>query len=99
MNYELAKQLKDAGFPMKEATEQQIKDSSTDIIRFVTSKAWFIVPTFEELIEACGAQFDTLYQADRFKWVAHDGALITQRYTGATPTEAVAKLWLALNKK
>ncbi len=58
-------------------------------------------PTLEELIEACGHPsfflfingFDTL-----FVW----GASISNKeetFWGATPSEAVANLWIALNKK
>lgn len=61
-------------------------------------------PTLEHLIEECGAGFDRLwrvsleYDGGATKWCAtgandfHDGI-------GATPTEAVADLWLILHPK
>lgn len=51
-------------------------------------------PTLEELIEACGDTvfFDLVKCKDG--WVATDHYL---RGDGVTPTEAVARLWLALN--
>lgn len=60
----------------------------------------------EELIEACGEDFGALYGVGSDKsWLAEshlyydgDGAQI-QKGEGATPTEAVARLWLELNKK
>jgi hypothetical protein len=60
------------------------------------------VPTLEELIEACGENFAWLHQSVKSKkWAARDfiyddGPPSGQ---GSTPTEAVARLWLALNKK
>jgi hypothetical protein len=85
MTYELAKQLKDAGFPFIkcEHDESSIK-----------------IPTLSELIEACGAGFDHLMRVDEGFLafpndidVKNDG----EDYLGKTPEEAVAKLWLKLN--
>jgi len=63
-------------------------------------------PTLEELIEACGGSFDDLQKAGKL-WIArgivekqsNSNLDILQQNTEPTSTEAVAKLWLALNKK
>lgn len=104
MTYELAKELRDAGFPQKLPSGSftiyggQIKDTKTN-------ENAIYVPTLSELIEACGEgefmlhQTRTLNNPDRTPfWIAsmpeHD-----RKASGSTPEEAVARLWLALNKK
>ena len=49
MTYELAKQLKDAGFPFKESREARPR---------------IILPTLSELIAACGYGFQSLRHID-----------------------------------
>ncbi len=97
MNYELAKQLKDAGFPQNGNGEPQyFKDGVRDRTEFGHRYERLYIPTLEELIEACGDGFNGLHKAGT-AWLAStlkgtgefDGA-------GETPTEAVARLWLAL---
>lgn len=102
MNYELAKELKEAGFPQKlivnppnnestHATEQQASRSSHPTI-----------PTLSELIEACvhnTRHFNLSYKVG-VGWKARSylaNAIDSARCT--TPEEAVAHLWLTLNKK
>ncbi len=100
MKYELAKELKDAGFPQ----EGENFDADGEMIQETDPKnwrEWAYVPSLEELIEECGGKFlrvenyTHLWRAtgvrDPFE---HDISC-----DGATPTEAVARLWLALNKK
>ena len=54
------------------------------------------VPTLEELIEACGENFGSLKkQPDG--WLAY--ANYDQSYFAKTSVEAVAHLWLALQKR
>lgn len=101
MNYELAKQLKDAGFPFKKYT-CKFKDhegfGTCDYCQPVS-------PPLEELIEACGEGFDWLTQKTVpnkiGNWCAQKRNAIAgeQCVVGTTPTEAVARLWLALHKK
>ena len=86
MNYELAKQLKDAGFPQ---------------LTFGRWGADAADPDLEELIEACGNGFIAIVRADdgsEYFATARGDAMFPPRHVGATPTEAVAMLWLALNK-
>lgn len=94
MNYETAKALKDAGFPMPDTSwdnfDQEILKTEWDMYR---SK---FCPTLEELIEACGERFGSLNN-----WLDGWGAFGIKKAfgEGATPTEAVARLWLALHTK
>lgn len=94
INYELAKQLKEAGFPQKETGEIAYGGSKDDGTYWEAA-----LPTLSELIAACGDKFDclTLHEGT---WYCRDLRPIpTLVGYGATPEEAVAKLWLALNKK
>ena len=95
MTYELAKQLKDAGFPC------------SNMWQVINGKMWFEdcpVPTLSELIEACGDRFEGLSK-DRASWNAYadcHGPYMEfdsiHEALGFTPEEAVAKLWLELQK-
>lgn len=89
MKYELAKELKDAGFPLA----RYGYDPEGAV-------AGQIVPTLSELIEACGEDFLKLTK-DVTGWLAYgeDEPLEPLETVGPTPEEAVARLWLALNKK
>lgn len=110
MNYELCKQLKDAGFPYISFQTMEIEGKTV-----MHSERY---PTLSELIGACGDGFTNLTfvtrkyignrNYDNFpakKWVCgwstngvndlEDG----WEQEGNTPEEAVANLWLALNKK
>jgi len=99
MTYELAKELKAAGFPFK--TDAWFKEGDSSINP---------TATLSELIEACGRDFWTLKrpQYKRHSWIAEAREYHALRYrgerpltirNGSTPEEAVARLWLALNKK
>ena len=59
----------------------------------------FYEPTLEELIDACGDGFERLVRSvDGKEWRAYSKNASNQQ-TGKTPSEAVANLWLALQKK
>lgn len=104
MDYELAKQLKDAGFPQSDKEDAlycspEGLDSFEDIDK---QKAY--IPSLEELIEACGDDFEGLFRdrtmktEDGSQWFAdrkENGRYET--YTGKTPIKAVAHLYIALN--
>lgn len=98
MEYPLAKQLKDAGFPQKfmhghvTIPPEERKHPEISIMR---------APTLDELIEALGDGFKELtnHVEDEFgaKWMATPFPLDYSRSTfGSTRSEAVARLWLAL---
>lgn len=116
MNYELAKQLKNAGFvqPSGEAIDTMDgyflcecshlsgdPDAKT-VFGDTHEKAY--KPSLSELIEACGKRFKFL---ERIQMVddTDDGIEIWFRCNDNTmtdshfPEEAVATLWLVLNKK
>lgn len=89
MDYELAKQLKAAGFKHDWC--------NSDPVDKVWCGAPDCLPTLEEFIEACGADFNSLKKFHD-GWVAAYGEFDTYHNApGANPTEAVARLWLALH--
>ena len=109
MIYELARQLKDARFPQRygEMYRWICSDNSRVCVMNVEEypDACY-VPTLSELIEACGDI--VLWKSE--KWCAgkyseyccgdcyFDDYPVPLEY-GDTPEEAVAKLWLNINKK
>lgn len=117
MNYELAKQLKDAGFPFKVGTYEyrhceghlDSKEEWNDYMDKCSGQGGegqcscicHSIPTLSELIEACGEGFNTLTRYGKsvtsgyraWGWNGDDDC------DGSTPEEAVARLWLELNKK
>lgn len=109
MTYELALKLKEAGFPQKR--EYLHIDSSPIGVPvanpFCSNCKDFhaYTPTLEELIEACrkcdGYDFQLLRNDYKNKWLAsrnygHTGSHFAE---GETEIEAVANLYLVLNKK
>jgi len=104
IDYELAKELKDVGFPQKGKGETfQLNWAETTTASGNTA----YIPTLSELIEACGEgftkllrcrviQIDTEGVTYMFRAIDFNG-LSTELYR--TPEEAVARLCLALNKK
>ena len=89
ISVELAQQLQKAGFPQRGAGHVDPTDTSLGLKVFY--------PTLEELIEACGAEFESLHSGRnrKMKWKAtcHEGFY----ELGVTPHEAVAKLWLSIH--
>src|SRR6187549_1540843 len=99
LSYELAKELKDAGFP--QTNGHLIFKSGITLAD--SGKKWSdnsaCLPTLSELIEACGKEFNSLFLLGNGNWVAHDNSEEEPPVYGALPEEAVAKLWLALHGK
>lgn len=108
INYTLAKELKDAGFPQKGTGDTLIyKSQNVGLSTSIHDKSVY-QPTLSELIEAFGTGFEGLryssgIHSDRregtLKWWAsayYHGDIFEE--DGKTPEEAVARLWLALNK-
>lgn len=90
MDYELAKELKDAGFRQDlERKPIWVRDLDGTMLT---------LPTLSELIEACRGSFFRLTYADGWEASSDSGGKWTY-VGGLTPEEAVAYLWLALNKK
>lgn len=106
MDYNLAKQLKDAGFPQNKS--EYIFNENGQRVWKSTKRKYFFgcvdCPTLEELIEACGTKFAILSYSPGKEtiWVAAARYLVIGEIingNGSTPTIAVANLWLALNPK
>ncbi len=103
MDYELAKELKDAGFPQKEMFDTE------DFNGQWLGEDEIYAPSLSELIEACGEI--VLWKYDDTWFAGHGGERglsCGETYfddypkflkTGKAPEEAVSKLWLELNKK
>jgi hypothetical protein len=89
ISVELANRLKEAGFPQRGARHIDPADISLGL------KVYY--PTLEELIEACGADFESLHygrnRAMKWKATCHEGF----HELGITPHEALAKLWLSIH--
>ncbi len=112
MNYDLALNLKNAGFPQANPSYEG-KDSWVDPENVhcnnIISDAIYC-PTLEELIEACGKHFLHLenrsgHERMEYAWRAMARYTPTKDYVfdwilgaGETPSIAVANLWLELNK-
>jgi hypothetical protein len=91
ISYQLARKLKDAGFPQSELARAQQK-AGYDYVS---------MPTLSTLIDACAGDFGALrrepdcwvaceYVSERGRW--------TNTHEGESPEDAVARLWLALNQ-
>ncbi len=107
MNYKLAKQLKDVGFPQStNIRSMYVREDEVEmsIGFFKDLNDVCYIQSLEELIEACGHDFVSLHKlthAREDNWKC-DGKKTksTQWHTiGSTPEIAVANLWLELNKK
>ena len=100
MNYALAKQLKDAGFP-KDWSQMENHDPELLVLSWDIYGSGYS-PTLSELIEACGEDFRWLKLRTKDLWLAqgrpHPVGKKEPRCYAPTPEEAVAKLWLELNK-
>lgn len=101
MNYDLAKQLKEAGFTQSGKGELTLHAGRTDIVptgngtHTVDAEALVYHPTLTELIGACRGGFGALMVGPGLgTWTARGNGI--EIHT-ATPEEAVANLWLALN--
>lgn len=92
MNYELAKKLKDAGFPQN--CHFYMQDGVEE----------WCAPCLSELIEACGEDFEGLVKVPKEYggWAACKSMMdfnYDKFANGTTPEEAVAKLYLSINQK
>lgn len=104
MQYELAKKLKDAGFPHK--CTDEAPHSCCDHCHYAHEgcndlTGYLCDPPLEELIEMCSNDFFSIQKDSGVKegigWTACNSRF--NEYYGFTPSEAVANLWLAINKK
>jgi hypothetical protein len=90
MTYELAKQLKDAGFPQTGDNQNGYANDGG------------YEPTLSELIAACGAELEMEYcypkQSSVLQWGFDDEDGTPYKFFGNTLEEAVAELYLQLHK-
>lgn len=108
MEYKLARELRDAGFPQEGVKEPYCITcadwAKTPLICLNRKheREFIKVPTLSELIEACtgrGRNFSLTYKKESLKWKATSYYNNVIPGFGKTPEEAVAHLYLALNKK
>lgn len=102
MNYELAKQLKDAGFPQKELTGMahcNYKGTAdhSHSEKCICEEVTF--PTLSELAEACGEGFWSLHKTRSVNGDRFYANSILESEGCSSPEEAVARLYLELHKK
>jgi len=108
ITFELAKQLKEAGYPNMHFACSKDHDCNCDKSDCELDAIYH--PSLSQLIEECGEEFHSLDSpviANKIKdfgiWTA-TGSIDRKgkRFgfvNGKTPSEAVARLWLKLNKK
>lgn len=92
MLYELAKRLCDAGFPQGGSGTWSMPPDK--IVSRREDRVY--VPSLEELIEAVGPNFHYVLK-NSHEWTAF--GINWEVGRGKSPTDAVARLWLALNSK
>jgi len=100
LSYEICKELKEAGYPQKR--ESCIGYAKEDGAMWMAQHRNDVLylPTLSELISECGDEIISLhFKSSGRSWVEYFGAttvLKTKLYS--TPEEAVARLYLALNR-
>ena len=96
MTYEVAKLLKEAGFP--QFGKGTWTYPSDKIVIHYTDQVYD--PTLSELIEACGVTFGSLRRVGVTDWHADHRSYTGNGpvFCGSSPEEAVARLWLALHQ-
>lgn len=102
LDYKTALALRNAGYPPSMESRALFIDS-TEVIAPRGSLEDLLddfayLPSLEELIVACGSNFEALYLRKRNeqRWTA-EGYIYN--VSGSIPTEAVARLYLALHSK
>jgi len=101
MGYNLAKKLKEAGFEVREKFSYHKNPTNP------YEEQGYFLPSLSELIKACNPKvYDDFglrigYTENWEAWATYHGETIPEvdlNVSGNTPEEAVATLWLALNK-
>lgn len=109
MDYILCKELKDAGFPIEHSWNFYRPNGDCEDAACANfneaEDAWIL--ELSVLIGACGEEFVSLERSTDGTWrvkgtrdvFGKKGFELNWDYGFKTPEEAVARLWLALNKK
>lgn len=110
MNYELAKQLRDAGFRQGIGMDgehhecpHRLGDPPSQMLHGIDCPDWVYYPTLSELIEACGEHLVSLSRQSDGRWFAYSrtedehGNNLETCFPNIE--EAVANLYLALHAK
>ena len=107
MEYKLAKQLKEAGFPQKKYLGG-LHVMENGICPKIRTASSVYMPVLSDLIMACGDYFQLTKWNDNNddeKWIASeeiyydDSGYQNDTGKGKTPEEAVARLYIKLNEK
>lgn len=102
MPRQLAEELQKAGFPLVKVNRYE-EGEFIDTLESGNDTFPFRYPNLEELIEECGDGFNALLKMQnlgKIIWMAQEPMKeYFKSGQGSTPTEAVARLWLALNNK
>ena len=105
VDYNLAKQLKEAGYPQDFDDNSHCRgllyDKDGDIVQHEVGGEYIYIPTLSELIEACGDGFCglTKFNSEERNWRASWDNGTTKRWIdivdswGNTKEEVVANLW------
>lgn len=106
MNLKLAKELKEAGYPQESGDGYDFYDK--DGVRHDDKPMWvachgsgYGIFTTDELLEALGERFTDLHRDSSGRWHAStvgNTMPYHRNYEGDSPTEALARLWIAVNQ-
>lgn len=97
--YELAKKLKDAGYPQKGDKFFTLREGYIKVVidnPISNPDSLVLKLTLSGLIEQCGELVLAVFEGFIIALATRED--INYRGRGSTPEEAVAKLWLVLNK-
>ncbi len=107
MNYKLAKELRDKGFPQNHIWidgKHTVHCAKCASDKTLNEPYEACRPTLSELIEACGERFGILQRTEDGQYLAWAGPELKNKGGGqiilnaSTPQEAVASLYLALHQ-
>jgi hypothetical protein len=109
ISFELAKQLKEAGFPQELGDGTELYDLGgghhkwdyySDKSYDLSKNGYYKIPTLIELIKTCEDDECFLLEKIPKGWIACCGTNpICVKDFSTSPEESVAKLWIKVNKK
>ena len=106
ITYELARELRDAGFPQDGDGGIYVNSDGSNKLEVDPrdGRIGYYIPTLEELMRACGEvtvekKQDAPCEDNVVDTFTYEAFTADYSFVSDTPAEAVANLWLALNKK